>query len=110
MQVICYLVVQGKVPKFGMNRQNTREAGALRLTKTRPSTAADEISVKLDLDIPDSLFIKPSLEARISVPKGGERGPVITTDVADNIAELIRQQTGLTVHLSVDEDEADGQS
>lgn len=105
MNVNCYLVVQGKRPRYATGEPGRREPGQIRITKTRPNTAADEIAVKLDIEIPDSLFIKPTLEARVTVPEGAGYGPAITTEVADNLADVIRQQTGLTVRLSVDDTE-----
>ncbi|MFP3979126.1 hypothetical protein [Marinobacter sp. KMM 10035] len=104
MKLKCYLVVQGKVPRYGLDKENTRVAGAIRLTKTRPSTDKDEIAVALDLDIPDSLFIKPVLQANISVPEGAPHGGAITAEVADNIAEVIRQQTGFSVRVSAEQE------
>ena len=107
MKLKCYLVVQGKEPKYGPNQEARREAGAIRLTKTKPSTASDEIAVCLDMEIPDSLFTKPVLQAKVSVPEGTNYGGEIQADVADNIAEIIRQQTGFSVHISAEQDQAD---
>ena len=104
MKLKCYLVVQGKKPKYGLNRETEREAGAIRLTKTKPSTASDEIAVCLDIEIPNSLFIKPTLQASVSVPEGSPHGGVITADVADNIADIIRQQTGFSVNVTAEQE------
>ena len=104
MIVSAYLVVQGRRPKYRPRDTTEREPGALRLTKTRPQTAADELAVKLEIEIPDSLFIKPTLEARIQVADTVSGGPVITTEVVDNLAEIIRERTGLAVKLSAVEE------
>lgn len=105
MRLKCYLVVQGRKPKYGLNREAEREPGALRITKNRPDTAKDEIAVCLDMEIPDSLFTKPVLQARVSVPEGANYGGEIQAGVADNIAEIIRQQTGFSVHISAEQDQ-----
>lgn len=55
------------------------------------------------MEIPDSLFQKPTLQAKFRVPEGTGHGPVITTEVADNIAEIIRREAGVIVRLAVDE-------
>ena len=104
MIVSCYLVVQGKRPRIGPKDDSRREPGNLRLTKTRPNTAADELAVKLDVEIPDSLFVKPTLEARIQVADTVSAGPVITTEVVDNLAQIIQERTGLSVKLSAVEE------
>lgn len=104
MKVKCYLVVQGRPPKYGPDRETRRDAGSLKITKTRPSTDRDEIAIALDLDIPDSLFIKPVLQASISVPEGSPHGGTITADIANNIAEVIQQQTGFSVRVSAEQE------
>ena len=105
MKLRCYLVVQGKTPRFGPDRNTRREPGTLRLTKNRPNTDRDEIAVCLDMEIPDSLFTKPVLQARVSVPEGSNYGGEIQAGLADNIAEIIRQQTGFSVHISAEQDD-----
>lgn len=107
MKATCYLTIQGKPPKYGTPeaRRFKREPGTIRVAKTRPNTRSDEIAIKLDVEIPDALYIKPQLEARVTVPDDGSRGPVITAEIADNIAEAIRERTGLEVRISAaDED------
>ena len=104
MKLKCYLVVQGRQPKYGINKESQRVAGSLKITKTRPNTDRDEIAIALDLDIPDLLFIKPVLQASISVPEGSPHGGEITADIADNIAEVIRQQTGFMVRVSAEQE------
>lgn len=105
MNLICYLVVQGVPPRFGSNRETRRETGQIRVTKKKPDTKKDEISIRIDADIPDSLFVKPTLEAKISLPEGVARGPEISAEVAQNISEIIQQQTGMVIRLSADNEE-----
>lgn len=104
MKVICYLVVQGKKPKYGHDRDNKREAGALRLTKTKPAVQSDEIAIRLEVEIPDSLFFKPTLMVSAALPENSKLENNISADVADNIAEIIREQTGLKVVINSAED------
>lgn len=102
MKAICYLVVQAVERRLGMQDEEGRrplEMGAVRVTKTRPRLARDEISVRLEADIPDSLFRRPTLEARIEIPPEGQLCPRITTDVASNIEQLVREQLGVVLHV-----------
>ena len=103
MKVDCYLIIQGVKPKYGPYRESRREPGSVRITKKRPNTRSDELAVRLTVDIPDTLFIRPTLEARISVPGDSCNGPVINTDIADNVAQVIRDQLGVNVSVSVGE-------
>lgn len=99
MNLMCYLVVQGVETYRGSVR---RKPGTIKVAKRKPSTAADEIAIRLEVEIPDGLFQKPTLEAKITVPNG-IHGPIITTEVADNITDIIRRETGLTIRLSADD-------
>ena len=101
MNLSCYLIVQGKKPRHGLNRDGRRDPGTVRVVKSKPACARDEVAIKLSLDIPDTLFVRPSLEAHISVPMPGD--PVITADVQERISEIIQQQTGLTVRIEASE-------
>ncbi|EDY85353.1 hypothetical protein GP5015_1593 [gamma proteobacterium HTCC5015] len=100
MNLSCFLVIQGKKPKYGPNKEHQRVAGNVKVTKTKPSVSSDEIALKLNLVVPDSLYYKPTLEATIAVPNEVEHGPVITTEVADNIGQIVREQTGITLEIS----------
>lgn len=65
----------------------------------KPSTKANEIAIALDLDIPDALFEKPALEAKIKVDPVNKGAIPVT--VANDIAKIIAEQLGVNVTLSV---------
>lgn len=73
----------------------------LRVTKTSPALDFNEIAVKLDLELPDELFAKPRLEAKIAVPKEAVSAPVISAEVIDNVQDIIKQSTGFEVRLNL---------
>lgn len=75
------------------------------MSKGTPKLDADEVAVKVNLELPDALFDKPSLEAKIVVPKEAVSKPVITADVIDNVQDIIKQNTGFEVRLEVVEKE-----
>ena len=86
-----------------------RALGKVSVTKRKPSTRPEEIALKIALDIPDSLFEKPTLEATVTVPKSGDRTAVVSADVMSNIEQIIKEQTGFSVTVSaVAEDDGRG--
>lgn len=103
MNLSCYIVVQGKQPSFGPNRETRRDPGTVRLTKKKPACARDEVALKLNLSIPDSLFVTPTLEASIDVPES-QAPREITAEVCENISEVLHQQLGLRIQLSAPSD------
>lgn len=72
--------------------------GNTKISVTAPSLRPDEIAVKLELKVPRALFTRPALQAQIVI--AADKAPtIITAAVKDNIAEIVRQQTGLSITL-----------
>lgn len=75
------------------------------IREREPVLKGDEISVKLELEIPNALFERPKLEARVSVPPEAVGSPQITTKVTDNLEKLLKESTGLNLTLKLIEHE-----
>jgi hypothetical protein len=100
VSVAFYLVVGQRFDKYG------RKVGrpSVRTTKTKPDCMSDEIAVAITLELPESLFRRPNLQARISVPES--LAPVvITPEIQQNIARVVQDQLGITLHLRAPEDD-----
>lgn len=74
---------------------------AARITLKSPKLAAGEIVLRLTLVLPEALFLKPSIEAKITVPDSGVTPFVITPDMQDNIAETLTERLGVNVSITV---------
>lgn len=74
--------------------------GSTRFTKGKPNLNWDEISVKLNLVIPDELFRRPLIEATIKVSDDiiPKEQP---TDLILNTKELIEESTGAKIEFKV---------
>lgn len=79
--------------------------GATRTTKTLPGLDFNEISIKLDLVLPDTLFKKPQLSANINVKEDDVRPFEINAETVNDIQTAIRQHTGIPVVLKIVEEE-----
>lgn len=90
MKVKCYLTVN--------------EHGYIRVSKGKPNLKMDEISIALNLEIPEALFLKPTLEANISIPEEVAVSDKIDIETQDNIKEAIETATGVNVRISVSEE------
>ena len=77
--------------------------GSVECRKSKPSTSANEVAVKMVIEIPDAYFETPELQARIVVPDDCVNRPIITPQIQTNISEMLREQLGVQVHMSVDE-------
>ena len=77
--------------------------GQVRAYMKKPeSISKNEIAVRLDIDIPDSFFEKPQLKASLTIPENAGHGGEITTEIVDNISDLIASQLGVNVHMTID--------
>lgn len=72
-----------------------------RLTSKVPALGKDEVAIKLDVVVPDALFKRPQLRASVTIPESVVSAPVISAEVLDNIQEILTQQTGLDIKVSV---------
>lgn len=70
-----------------------------RYTATPPTVLKDEIAVKVSIEIPESLFVRPQLHATISL-KDVPPKDLITTEVARNIEDIIKDSLGITIKIA----------
>ena len=77
------------------------EHGRARITKSRPSLAMDEIAIRLELVLPNSLFKKPLIEGIIVVDEKAVTPLNLTPEILINTAQMIEQSTGMKIQLSV---------
>ncbi len=91
-----YLVITAKSSRHGSNF-----TGSVRLVEKEPTLKGDELSLRLRLDVPDAFFKRPKLEASISIPVSEMQKSTITTEVAENVQEVIRAVTGLDMVVSI---------
>lgn len=73
--------------------------GIRQVRSTKPNLGWDEIAVKINLEIPDQMFVRPSIEAKLEikdVPNNAFNPSIII-----NTADLIEQQTGAKINFTV---------
>lgn len=84
------------------------DSGAVQVRKNKPTINVNEVAVMLNFDIPDALFSKPRLVADIKIPEEAASQELITSEVAENVQELVEQVTGLNFRITVEKPEEDG--
>lgn len=73
--------------------------GIRKTCKKKPSLDWDEIAVCLQLEIPDELFRRPIIDAKLEVKDIPNNA--YNPEVVINTADLIEQQTGAKIQFSV---------
>lgn len=102
VKVSCYLVLEASGPNYDRIK-NVRVAA---VRKTTPDLSAYQRAVRLNLELPKSMFTMPTVEANISVPADQITAPVITAESMGAIREAIEAQAGVSVRLQLIEPEA----
>jgi hypothetical protein len=75
------------------------KSGIQRIRKSKPDLEWDEIAIQVTLDIPDELFERPIIDAKIEVKDVPNN--VYDPSVILNTKELIEQQTGAKISMEV---------
>ena len=88
-----------------IGRKQQYEKATARLTTNKPALESYEIAIRLNFDIPDSLFDKPLLQANVVIPKNSVSAPTITADVTDNIAETVSKELGVDLNITLLQEE-----
>jgi hypothetical protein len=74
---------------------------APRFVKNKPTLQADEIAIYLDVRLPDALFVKPTLQATVTVKDEAVTPEILTPDIVVNTAAAIEKATGMKVEIRV---------
>lgn len=96
MQISQYIIIK-KGEKYVSNSGYFRS----RMTTTSPKLEPGEVAVKVVIELPDAIFERPALSAKIVVPEEAVSKPMISADVVNNVQDLIKQNTGFDVRLEV---------
>lgn len=71
---------------------------------TKASVGANSIAIKVSIDIPASLFQKPSLEVNVKIPEGSVTPVVLRPEVLTSIEEIIRERMDIKTTIRVVEE------
>lgn len=77
----------------------------LRMTRKVPALQPGEVAIRVDLQLPEALFVRPTLKATITVPADQVSRPTINAAVVENIREVLQQQLGVNLRIALVEPE-----
>ena len=99
MRIQKFLVITALKSRYsGFNHK-------IEIREKTPSLDGMQIAVKLDIEIPDALFQRPTLEAKMTIPEEAVPKLSLDANVTENISRLIKDATGLTMKVTVVEQE-----
>ncbi len=74
--------------------------GSVRFCKTKPTANANEVALRLTFEIPDKLFTKPTLEARVVVPDISASASEITSEIIGDIEQAFKDK-GIDIKVTL---------
>lgn len=81
--------------------------GSVTVRKSRPNLRWDEVAMKVYIEIPDELFKRPTIEAKLTIKD--VPNTAYNPEVIINTKELIEQQTGAKIDFRIIFDESQSQ-
>jgi hypothetical protein len=75
---------------------------SVRVTEKQPSLESGEVAIKVTAELPEVLFQRPLITAKISVPKDSCSPATIDADMANNITDIVRQELGVDLRLTIE--------
>jgi hypothetical protein len=97
----CYLIVSATYAKYGTKKPIGLKLPRVASTKSgkTPSLKPGEVAIKLHINLPEALFEKPTLHAKITVDKGSVVSRSVDLEVVNNITELMQEQYGIRLEI-----------
>jgi hypothetical protein len=78
--------------------------GIMAVTKSRPDLRAGEISMLINLEVPDTLFEQPNLSAKIRVDENAITSNKNILDIVLDVKEAIQQQAGVKLDFEINQE------
>ena len=77
------------------------QRGSTRITANKPTLNSDEITILMHFSIPDSLFEKPHLHAKITIPESAAAESIITEEIVESARDAVQQAIGMDLEVRV---------
>lgn len=77
------------------------KTGLIRVAKRRPSIKTNEVAISLAIEIPDRLFDRPQLQARVTIPESEIRPNQFSAESIAHLEQVIRDETELNITINV---------
>jgi hypothetical protein len=84
-------------------KDNRKQNHIIAKLGANPSCKAGEISMKIEVDLPDKIFERPRLEAKWVVPKEKVPDALITAEIKDNVEQALKEALGMDIIVSIKE-------
>lgn len=77
--------------------------GSARYCKTKPKVDSNEVSMRVNFDIPDALFTRPVLEADIKIPDISTDALKVDPKICSDVEQAFREK-GIEININLPSD------
>lgn len=75
--------------------------GIVTLREREPKTQANEVTIRLEMNIPNQFFTRPTIKAELKIPESAVPVVSITPVMATNLERIIKENLGLNMVVSI---------
>ncbi len=100
MKIDKYIVVSATPSRWGSSF-----LPKLKMVERKPTLEGNEVALRLNIELPDALFKRPTLEATFKIDERMAPKVEITQEVVSNIENLIKENIGMNIHVQLVEHE-----
>lgn len=98
MEISAYMVLKSRKSRY--RGSELEFAGGRIISKKPENLGRDEISIKLNMKIPDAVFTRPTLIATIEIPEPKNEF-TISPEVQEQVTEQLQESLGINIDLQV---------
>lgn len=97
MKAAKYLIISGKPDYIG----GPVSCNGARIATRKVGLKSTERAFKLNLDIPDELFLEPEINIDVVVPTDQVNRKAITAETLNNVTEVMKQELGANINITL---------
>lgn len=90
-----FIIIEGRTNRWGNITLHAR------MVEKTPKLKGNEVALRLQMNLPEALFKRPTLIAKMTIPDEVVPQVDISPEVTANIEEIIKNSTGLTMSVQV---------
>lgn len=86
---------------------HVKENGSTRTTKNKAPIYTDEISILMEVELPDQIFERPLIQGKICISEDMVTPRIIDAEIAEEVKNAIQSVDGVKVEIIIPELESD---
>jgi len=99
MKAEFWVLVTAKQARYGSDPRPWERSGAPQASVSKPTARANQVAVKIEMEVPDSFFEQPQISAKIKIPDGAGSRTGIVAEMKKSAAAHLKKEFGVTIQF-----------